>query len=176
MKAIVNAASRPQQPFVRFTGPDKLTRLGRGFAKRFYRAGEGFPDGNQAVSFTLHGFSFSHVPQIRTTGGERARQATLSGFCLQDIYRARSTSTWLPGSNIDQSLLGKVQFLKIVQVLPDGLDHVEGLAASGEVGQSFQTLRDFIGQAKGYGVHGGVCLLKDKYWALISWVIGAGSG
>ena len=62
---------------VRFAGPDKLVhlieagevvqRLGRGFADLFHRpaqAGADFPDGNQPVSFTLHGL-FSHAPETR---------------------------------------------------------------------------------------------------------------
>ena len=50
----------------------------------------------------------------------------------------------LPGSNIDQPLLGKVQVLEIVQMLLDGRLHVEGLAAPGAVGQPVQALKDFI--------------------------------
>ena len=47
-----------------------MHRLGRGFAEFFHRpaqAGHGFPDGNQAVPFTLQGL-FSHAPQLPITG------------------------------------------------------------------------------------------------------------
>ena len=51
--------------------------LGRGFADRPYRpiqAGENFGGGNQPVSFTLHGFIFSHARQ--TEGGHRSGSYT----------------------------------------------------------------------------------------------------
>ena len=55
-----------------------MHRLGRGFAEFFHRpaqVGHGFPDGNQAVPFTLQGL-FSHAPQTRTTA-DRAPPARL---------------------------------------------------------------------------------------------------
>ena len=62
---------------VRFASPDKLVHLiGKGeapprrwwgFAERRHviQAGDNFTDRNQLTALTLHGFSFSHVPQTR---------------------------------------------------------------------------------------------------------------
>ena len=77
-------AAQRQQPRheaqigVRFTGPDKLVHLiglsevmpslGRGlevFLHRPIQAAEDFTDGNQPVSLTRHGLSFSHAPQTK---------------------------------------------------------------------------------------------------------------
>ena len=39
------------------------------------------------------------------------------------------------GSQVKQPLLGEVQVFQVGQMLPNGLDHVEGLGASGGLGQ-----------------------------------------
>ena len=43
------------------------------------------------------------------------------------------------GARVGQPLLGKVEVFEVVQVAPDGLDRVEGLAASGRVSQVLQS-------------------------------------
>ena len=73
---------------------------------------------------------WSSLPKSRTA----ARSiSTFQAIAFHHFFKRYGLR--LPGSNVDQPVLGKVQVLKIVQVLPDGLNHVEGLAAPGEVGQ-----------------------------------------
>ena len=73
-----------------------VQRLGRGFGECLHRpasAGENFGGGNQAVSFTLHGLSFSHARQTNSDGG---------GQCSGTGNRAKSN--WL-FSKVNQDVL-----------------------------------------------------------------------
>ena len=84
MKPRSGSASRAVTKLVHLISLGEVVqRLGRGFADRFHRAthtGEGITDGNQLAALTLHGFSFSHVPQTRQ--GHRADPTPL-GFSVR---------------------------------------------------------------------------------------------
>ena len=43
------------------------------------------------------------------------------------------------GARVGQPLLGKVEVFEVVQVIADGFDHVEGLAAPGRFSQALQS-------------------------------------
>lgn len=43
------------------------------------------------------------------------------------------------GARVGQPLLGKVEVFEVVQVAPDGLNRVEGLAAPGRFSQALQS-------------------------------------
>jgi hypothetical protein len=65
-------------------------------------------------------------------------------YCDLERYRF-----FFPAMDAIQSTFSEIYVLEIVEMLEDGLAHVEGFGATGTSGELFETFLDGLGKANG---------------------------